>query len=85
MIMEMEIAYAERARAELPVNRTTVGFHIEVKHVAPAKPGAAITTTARLVSIEGRKLTFRGETRDVERLVGIGRHRREIVGIDNLA
>lgn len=84
MIMEMETACAELALAGLPGGRTTVGFHVDVKHVAPAKPGDAMTTTVRLVSINGRKLTFSVEVRDGAQLVGIGRHRRAIVSIEDL-
>ena len=84
MIMEMETSCAELALAGLPDGRTTVGFHVDVKHVAPAKPGDAMTTTARLVSIDGRKLTFSVEVREGARLVGTGRHRRAIVSLEDL-
>ncbi|MDA1298345.1 MAG: thioesterase [Chloroflexi bacterium] len=84
MIMEMETTCAALAKAGLPAGLTTVGFHVDVKHVAPAKPGAAIATTARLISIEGRKLTFAVDAREGDRLVGTGRHRRAVVSVDDL-
>lgn len=84
MIMEMETTCAQLAKANLPDTQTTVGFHVDVKHVAPAKAGAPITTFARLDAIDGRKLTFHVEAKDGDRVVGTGRHRRAIVNIDEL-
>jgi fluoroacetyl-CoA thioesterase len=84
MIMEMETTCAQLAKASLPDSQTTVGFHVDVKHIAPAKAGATITTFARLEAIDGRKLTFQVEAKECGRVVGIGRHRRAIVNIEAL-
>lgn len=84
MIMEMETACAELAKKGIPAGQTTVGFHVDVKHVAPAKAGAAMATTVRLASIDGRKLTFEVEVREGDRLVGTGRHRRAVISIRDL-
>lgn len=84
MIMEMETACAELAKSGLPADITTVGFHVDVKHVSPTKPGASMITKAKLTAIDGRKLTFSVEARDGERLVGTGRHRRAIVSAAEL-
>ena len=79
MIMEMEIASVDAVRNHLQVGETTVGFHVDVKHVAPAPAGNQVETTATLVEITGRKLTFQVETRFGNVLVGTGFHRRAIV------
>ncbi len=84
MIMEMETTCAELARAQLAPEFTTVGFHVDVKHVAPAKPGASITTTAKLTAMDGVKLTFSVDARDGEQLIGVGRHRRAIISVESL-
>lgn len=78
MINEMEITATEMLDPHMPDGGFTVGFHVDVKHVAPAKPGAAIRTTAELLEVNGTKYTFHVEARDVEgnRLIGIGTHRR---------
>lgn len=81
MIMEMETACAKLAKSHLDDAETTVGFHVDVKHLAPSKLGAEIITDARLESIDGRKLTFKVESREGEKLIGVGRHRRAIVEI----
>ena len=81
MIMEMETACAELARRHRAGSLTTVGFHVDVKHVAPAKVGARMVTVARLEAVDGRKLTFSVDARDGERLVGVGKHRRAVVEV----
>ena len=81
MIMEMETACAALVRPQLPASLTTVGFHVDVKHVAPAKLGAQMVAVARLEAVDGRKLTFSVEARDGERLVGVGKHRRAVVEV----
>ncbi len=84
MIMEMETTCAELARAELPSDFTTVGFHVDVKHVAPARPGDLISTTAVLITISDNQLTFSVEARRGERLIGTGRHRRAVLSVNDL-
>ncbi len=85
MIWEMEVTCTELASKALRGRNTTVGFHVDVKHVSPAKPGASIVTVARLVEKDGDKLTFEVEAREDGRLVGIGRHRRAVVDLPEFA
>ena len=85
MIMEMETTCAALAKNAIrDESMTTVGFHVDVKHVSPARPGASMITVARLVAKDGKKLTFEVESRQNDRLVGVGRHRRAIVSVADL-
>ena len=84
MIWEMETLCADLAKDRLRAGQTTVGFHVDVKHVSPAGPGALIATIARLTEIDGNKLTFAVEARSGERLVGVGKHRRAVVNFPDL-
>ena len=81
MIMMMESTAAEAIRSQLAPGTATVGFHVDVKHIAPAPPGAQIVTSAELVESDGRKLTFAVEARHGDRLIGTGRHRRAIIHV----
>jgi len=81
MIMEMENSCAALAREHLADSQTTVGYHVDVKHVAPASPGARLTTTATLRAMKSGKLTFQVEVRSDDRLIGTGIHRRAIVPV----
>lgn len=84
MIMEMETTCARLVRTELPESQTTVGFHVDVKHVASARPDAVVTTVAKLMAIDGNKLTFSVEAYEGERLIGTGRHRRAVISVERL-
>ena len=79
MIMEMELASVDAVRDHLPNGETTVGFHVDVKHVAPAPAGEQVVTTATLIEITGKKLKFQVDTRCGDVRVGTGFHRRAIV------
>ena len=79
MIMEMELACVDAVRDHLGEGESSVGFHVDVKHLAPAPAGEEVITTATLVDIDGRKLRFQVDTRFGETLVGTGIHRRAVV------
>jgi fluoroacetyl-CoA thioesterase len=76
MIMEMEIACVEAVQNAV---EASVGFHVDVKHIAPAPAGETVVTTAELIEVDGNKLKFKVETKFGDILIGIGTHRRAIV------
>jgi len=76
MIMEMELACVDAVR---PHVNASAGFHVDVKHIAPAPNGEIVETTATLIEIDGKKLRFKVETRLGDTLIGTGTHRRAIV------
>ena len=79
MIMEMELACVDAVRDQLDEGEASVGFHVDVRHLAPAPAGKQIETTATLIEISGKKLKFRVDTRCGTVHVGTGFHRRAIV------
>jgi fluoroacetyl-CoA thioesterase len=76
MIMEMEIACVDAVKGYV---EASVGFHVDVKHIAPAPAGETVVTTATLIEIDGKKLRFKVETLFGDTLIGTGTHRRAIV------
>ncbi len=76
MIMEMELACVAAVRGFV---EASAGFHVDVKHIAPAPVGETVETTATLIRIDGLRLRFRVETKFGETLIGVGIHRRAIV------
>ena len=58
---------------------TTVGAEMNVTHIKPSGLGAAVTATAVLTAVEGRKLTFNVGARDAEGMIGEGVHVRYVV------
>ncbi len=81
MINQMEITAAEMIDSQMPNRGYTVGFHVDVKHLAPAALGADIVTSAELIEISAVKFKFKVEARTVDdgRLIGIGTHRRAAI------
>ncbi len=64
---------------KLPEGATTVGAEMNVTHIKPSGLGAAVTATAVLTAVEGRKLTFNVGARDAEGMIGEGVHVRYVV------
>jgi fluoroacetyl-CoA thioesterase len=78
------LALAERAACEALRGRirdadTTVGSWVELSHSAPTAPGATVAATARLVEVDGRRLTFELVVRDGAGEIATGRHGRVVV------
>jgi fluoroacetyl-CoA thioesterase len=61
---------------------TTVGAHMEVDHLAPTPVGALVSATARLETVEGRRLRFTFEVSDPAGVVARGTHIRVLVNRD---
>jgi predicted thioesterase len=83
------IGYFEIAahRALLPycdVGEATVGTRIEVDHLAAALPDRPVAADARVIAIDGRRITFEVEVCQGARLLMKGRHSRAIVRLDKL-
>ncbi len=60
----------------------TVGIQIDVKHVKATKIGASVSCEARLVDVDGKKLTFEIEAHDEEGLIGSSLHKRYIIEVE---
>ena len=78
------LALVERAamralEGRLEPDQTTVGSTVELRHVAPTPVGETVEATARLASVEGRRLQFEVRVVDRAGTVAEGRHGRVIV------
>jgi fluoroacetyl-CoA thioesterase len=81
MIGMMEQTASKLVYPALEDGKATVGFEVNVKHVAGAMKGERCTAHARLEEIvDGRKLRFAVDvTAHDGRTIGVGRHERRIV------
>ena len=79
MIRAMEQASQRAILEYLPPEQSTVGFEVNVRHVAGADVGATVVAIAELERIDGRWLYFKVEALDGDRTIGIGTHRRAII------
>jgi predicted thioesterase len=76
----LEAATCAAVEEWLEVGQTTVGLHVELEHLLPARVGAAVTAEAHLAEVDGRRLTFVVRMEDEQgRLVATGRVRRAVV------
>ncbi len=79
MMALMENAAMLAVKDQLPAGSTTVGGHIESSHLRPTAIGQAVSATAELTRIDGRKLYFHVSARQGDTLLGEGEHLRFIV------
>ena len=79
MIRAMEQASQRAILDHLPPEQSTVGFEVNVRHVAGADIGATVVAVAELERVDGRWLYFKVEALDGDRTIGIGTHRRAII------
>ncbi len=75
----MENAAMNAVAHELPIGSTTVGSLLEISHNRPSGLGEAVSATATLEAVEGRKLTFSVVAKDSKGVIGEGKHIRFIV------
>jgi fluoroacetyl-CoA thioesterase len=82
MVGMMERTAAMLVFQQLPEGKATVGYAVNIKHVAGALEGAICTAHARLTDVlDGRKLHFAVEVREGARTIGVGTHERRVIDI----
>ncbi len=79
MIGLMERASIEAVDRFLEEGQTSVGFEVNVRHLAPADIGATIIAHAELTEIDRNRLTFAVTAYNGETKIGEGTHRRAII------
>ena len=82
MIGLMEGAAAAAVQQHLPEGHVTVGFEVNIRHLAPADIGATITAYCELLEVDRNHLAFRVEAYDGERKIGEGTHRRTVISLN---
>jgi predicted thioesterase len=63
----------------------TVGTHVNVKHLAAAPMGMAVTFTAEVTAVDGRRIQFRVEAHDEKEKIGEGTHERTVINVAKFA
>jgi predicted thioesterase len=80
MIGLMEGTCVELVAPYLEENEQTVGFHVDVRHVAPTKIGQSVTVTVELLEVQDNKLRFSvSAVNDQGVKIGEGTHRRALI------
>lgn len=63
----------------------SLGTHVDLSHLAATPPGHTVEVHARLLAVEGRKLTFALRAHDGVDLVSEGRHERHVITAERFA
>jgi predicted thioesterase len=74
-----EEATVQAVAADLDEGTTTVGYRLQLDHLAPTAVGGQVHAEAILETVEGRRLTFRVSVNDGRGLVAAGRITRVVV------
>jgi fluoroacetyl-CoA thioesterase len=75
----MESAAVKALSGYLLAGQTTVGGHIDVRHLAATPVGMQVRVLAELTVVEGRKLFFKIQAWDAVELIGEAEHERFVV------
>ena len=79
MIALMENAAYTAVQPCLPEGTSTVGTHIDARHMAATPVGFKVWAEAELVNVDGRKLTFDITAYDETEKIGEARHERFVI------
>jgi predicted thioesterase len=75
----VEAAAVKALDGVLNDDQTTVGVSLDLQHLAATPIGLTVRAEAKLVQVEGRRLTFRVTAFDDVEQIGIGSHQRMLV------
>jgi fluoroacetyl-CoA thioesterase len=81
MVRLMERAAVNALAPHLMPGQQSVGTLVNVRHLAATPLGATVTAHAELVSVDGRRLTFRVSAHDGTDLIGEGIHERALIDL----
>jgi predicted thioesterase len=79
VVLLAERATVAATAGQLPREDTTVGYRVQLDHLAPVPVGDEVSAEAVLESVEGRRLTFRVSVKHRDGLVAAGRITRVVV------
>ena len=82
MIVLMEWTCTQLMEPHLDAGEGSLGTHVDVSHLAATPIGFTVKVDAELVTVDGRKLTFKVRAHDGKDLIGEGRHERVVVAWD---
>jgi fluoroacetyl-CoA thioesterase len=82
MIALMEDAARTLVDSKLDPGQMSVGVNLNVTHLAATPLGMRVIARAKLLTVEGRKLTFEVEAHDEREKIGEGTHTRAIINLD---
>jgi len=82
MIAFMERVGRDLLQEVLPQGYSSVGVHVNIRHLAPTPLGGSVRVTCEVMEVDGRRILFDVQAHDVEEKVGEGKHERVVIDVD---
>jgi predicted thioesterase len=79
MLRDIERTCRTLALQHLDDGEDSVGAHVTLDHLGPTLKGMWVEVAARIIEVDGRRITFEAVVRDVIQDVGKARHVRFVV------
>jgi fluoroacetyl-CoA thioesterase len=67
---------------QLEPGQSSVGTHVDIRHLKATPVGETVTLTAEVTSVDGRRIMFHVTAEDSEGVAGEGTHERVLVDLD---
>ena len=79
MIGFMERAARDLLAKHLPEGYSSVGVHVDVRHLAPTPMGSSVRVRCEVLEVDELRVNFSVEAWDAAEKIGKGRHQRVVV------
>ncbi|MBN1263872.1 MAG: thioesterase family protein [Anaerolineales bacterium] len=81
------VSFVERSCHELMAphllpEKTSVGSHVDIYHLAPTPLGSTVRVRVEVIGVDGIKVRFTAEVWDEQELVGKCEHERAVIDSD---
>ena len=85
LIWFLEHAARQAMLPLLEAGESTVGTHIELRHLAPTPVGRTVICRARIVQADGAVISFQLDAHDEHERIAKGLHRLQVILVDRFA
>jgi predicted thioesterase len=84
------VGFLERTAREtlaphLEADERSVGVELDIRHLAPTPVGQTIHCTARVIAVDGSKISFQIEARDAYEVIVRGLHKRAVIHTESFS
>jgi predicted thioesterase len=77
-----EGAAVRAIKDQLQPGQSSVGTHVDIRHLKATPVGDTITLTAEVITVDGRRVNFRVRAEDSGGLAGEGTHERVLIDLE---
>jgi fluoroacetyl-CoA thioesterase len=66
----------------LESGQSSVGTHVDIRHLKATPVGDTVTLTAEVTNVDGRRISFKIKAEDSQGVVGEGTHERVLIDLE---